>query len=530
MFNLFFSEIHNTYLNKNKRQKIKNHWLPILGLVCLPTMSIFANELDDEAFVEAFTEYDAEYIAQQLQDEPLDLNKLHSYDELVAKLQSIADRSKGAVTVGPLIRNGENGGLIDIDSPYQDDVSLRQSVINTVAEDSVSALGNTDPEKIGFSNKSRELMAARFGYGPQRVVYITQQHGNEFIETEAAFSFLRKLSKLNYSQIRKIQREISLLMIVRANPDGGEPDETRCQIGTPFPPTPGDYDCAFYRFNIDPTAGTLPTADPFRGAAGVGYNLNRYHMANLDQPIRPVEAQAMVAAILSFQPHYVMDLHGDIPKVTCEIDDESIEPVVPGLLYDAHCASAKGTRTNEVSIRDMAELNNSGDEAAKRWNALTVKHLRWFGVQVGRHRQFNESSDIRNTAGDYANLMVDGEPVRTMLLELRNLSPVADPFIAGFDFSQTPPAPQVNFALNQILGKRNFYIGKFLSELIMLKGLMTIANGSVDRVADDGGYRDIPLDTGFVYEFSDLTLQTLGLSNPGPYLFPLCTFENCLGD
>ncbi|MCG8668085.1 MAG: hypothetical protein MI867_01630 [Pseudomonadales bacterium] len=471
----------------------------------------------------------AEEIARQVEDVPLDFEQLHTYDELVEELYAIAKRSRGAIKVGPLIKNEDNSGLVDIDIAYDGQQSLRDAVINTVSSDAVPTLGNTDPEKIGFSNMGREIMAARFGHGPKKVVYITQQHGNEYIETEAAFGFLKRLSYTAFPHIKKIEDEISLLMIVRANPDGSEPDPERCQMGTPFPPPATiDYDCAFYRFNIDPTAGTLPTGDEFRGAFGVGYNLNRYHVAKLDKPIRPVEAQAMVAAIKAFEPNYILDFHGDIPKVTCDIAEESISPVVPGLLYDSVCASKVGSRLNDLSVRDMAEFLGKADEKSQRWNALVTKGLRFFGVPTGRHRQFNEATEILNTAGDYSRLTVDGEPIHTMLLELKNLSPKADPFISGMNFDQNPVTPKIDFALNGVLGQRNHLVGKIVSEIIMFKGLWVIANGKIDSINGDGGYSQIPEDSGFLYEFTETTMQTLGLSHPGPYIFPLCTLQPCL--
>ena len=473
----------------------------------------------------------SDQLLHQLDDSPLDYTQLHNYQELVDALYSIESRSRGAVDVGPLIKNGENGGLIDIDNVYWGEHSLRQAVVDTVITDAVPSLGNTDPAKVGKSNKGRDLMAARFGHGPVKVVYITQQHGNEYIETEAALNFLRRLSYNFLPAVRRMERKISLLMIVRANPDGGEPDPERCQMGTPFPPLSApDYDCAFYRFNVDPTAGTLPTRDPFRGAVGVGYNLNRYHVANLDKPIRPVENQAMVAAIKAFKPNFILDFHGDIPKVTCELDAASITPVIPGLLYDSLCRPGDDAWINHVSVRDMAEFLGQSDQIAQRWNGLITRNLDLFGVHTGRHRQFNEATEILNTAGDYSRLLNDGEPVHTMLLEIRNFSPLADPFVAGMNFQQNPPAPQIDFALNQVLGQADFFVGKLLSELIMYRGLNVIANGRMDRTSGDGGYADIPVDTGFIYQLSGLTLQTLGMDNPGPYIFPLCTLQPCLGE
>ena len=530
------SKEQNKENKKNPRKKVFKS-LIVSGVSCLFALPVISYsetiKYQNDTLFDGMQTINAALISQQLDDSPIDFSKLHTYNELVEKLYEIEEKSNGAVTVGPLIKNVNedgvsNNGLIDIDSTLVSDISLRQSVINTVLNDNEPNLGNLNPEKIGKSNKGRDIMAATFGHGPKKVVYITQQHGNEFIETEAAFGFLNRLGKLDQWKTRKIQEEITLLMIVRANPDGGEPDPERCQMGTTFPPSAESYDCAFYRFNIDPSAGTRPTDDNFRGAVGIGYNLNRYHTATLDRPIRPVENQAMVSAILAFQPNFILDMHGDIPKVTCTIDQESIAPVVPGLLYDSNCESLQGSRISNISVRDMAEFIGNSDYTAQTWNSEITKGLRFFGVGVGRHRQFNESVEILNTAGDYSQLIVDGEPIHTMLLEMKNLAPEADLFISGMDFTQSPPAPKIDFALNGVLGKRNLFVGKIISQIIMMNGLATIANQKIDNATDDGGYLNIPEDSGFIYQFTDLTLNTLGLTNPGPYLFPLCTFESCL--
>ena len=468
-------------------------------------------------------------IVHQLDDEPLDFSVLHTYSELVDELYAIEQQSNGLFDVGPLIINENNGGLIDIDFSFNG-TTLREAVVNTVRSDSVPSQGNSDSSKVGYSNFDRALMAVKFGFGPKKVVYITQQHGNEFIATEAAFDFLRAILSQSSSEIVAMQQQLTLLMIVRANPDGGEPDPLRCQMGAPLI-TLGfrNFDCAFYRFNIDKTAGHKETDDSFRGAVGVGYNLNRYHIPNLDAPIRPVENQAMVAAMLAFQPNYIMDLHGDMPKVTCPLAPDTVAEVEPDLLYDIACASAEGTTLNDVSIRDMAEFIGNNDIKAQRWNGMIINNLGHLGMQVGVHRQFGESEEIINTAGEYSILTYDGEPVHTMLLEQKTLSQIADPLVTSLDFNYLIPRPNLEFALNQVLGKQNFQKGKLYSQAIMMEGLKVIMNEAFS-LPGDGGYSAIALDSGFIYEGSPLTTFALGLSNPGPYLFPLCLFEPCLGD
>lgn len=76
-------------------------------------------------------------------------------------------------------------------------------------------------------------------------------------------------------------------MIVQANPDGGEPNPDEYQIGTPFPHHKTDSMIAHFVDSISTTlrAAGYPTKDAFRGAVGMGYNLDRYHIASLDSPM-----------------------------------------------------------------------------------------------------------------------------------------------------------------------------------------------------------------------------------------------------
>lgn len=474
----------------------------------------------------------AAQISQQLADDPLDFSSLHTYGQLVAELRRIG-RNSEHMEVGPLIKNGGNGGLIDIDIAHSGGNTLREAVAETVPKDPRSGRpvsGNADPSRIGFSNKNRSIMAAKFGSGRQRLVYITQQHGNEFIGTEAALSFLNDLSQLPASAQRTLARRVSLLVIVRANPDAGEPRPERCQSEAPFPvPQNFNPDCAFYRFNIDPTAGMLPTSDTFRGAVGVGYNLNRYHMPNLDAPIRPVESQAMVATMLAFKPNFILDFHGDVPKVVCDIDTAAVTTILPGLFFDVSCVNEIGAFPSQISLRDLGEVIGDPDRKSQKWTGIVGTNLRSFGAQVGRHRQLGEGTEFVHTVGDYSLLEVDRERTHTMLVEARNLSPVGDPLVTGLDFRQSPPAPRVEFVLNGVLGQSNFETGRFLNSMTMMRSLIATANSVIDSIPGDGGYSNIPTDSGFIYEISRLAQGVLGIPLAGPFLQPLCFgADNCL--
>jgi hypothetical protein len=190
---------------------------------------------------------------------------------------------------------------------------------------------------------------------------ITQQHGNEPAGTEAALTVLEKWAKRRWVGHRHPLKNLDMLFIVRANPDGGEPTEA-CNAPLPFA-APNFNNCAFSRMNVDPSAGggfQANTEAGFSGVVGQGYNLNRYHYVDLDNAIRPVENQAMVSAALAFDPAYVLDLHGDVNKTDCELDFSSIVPgAVLGQLPSIECIGG-GAVEDEIR-RDFSVFTDADD-------------------------------------------------------------------------------------------------------------------------------------------------------------------------
>ncbi|NQZ22935.1 MAG: hypothetical protein HRT53_12880 [Colwellia sp.] len=280
------------------------------------------------------------------------LRHLSTYQELQQKLNKIAQYSKHPISIGPLIENYDNNGLINIDGnlPLSLNInyticdksltepSIREAVICTIND---GGRGNTDSSKIGKSTQGRDLLAVRMGNtNGTKVMIITQQHGNEVASTEAALKVIKRLSKAKRRKLKNVLEKLDLLILVRANPDGGEPDINNCatdpQTGTVI-----TENCALIRHNVDPSAGGgfLSNSEvDFAGVVGRGYDLNRYHHVDLNHPIRPVETQAIVAAALAFQPDVVIDLHGDLHKSDCTIDYSSINPgQVLGQLPTANC-------------------------------------------------------------------------------------------------------------------------------------------------------------------------------------------------
>ena len=212
------------------------------------------------------------------------LNSLTTHEQLKAKLLQIEQSAINMIKVGPLIENGNNGGLINIDVTLNmglminsdvcgaDIPTVRQAVICTVND---GGRGNQDPDKIGLSTQGRELWGARLGNeNGNKVMFITQQHGNEVQSTEAALKVIKNLANSENPQTLNILEKLDILFIVRANPDGGEPSSD-CFIGTPLGAVIQE-DCAMTRTNVDPQAGgaySEVSENDFFGTVGVGYNV-----------------------------------------------------------------------------------------------------------------------------------------------------------------------------------------------------------------------------------------------------------------
>jgi len=171
----------------------------------------------------------------------MSLSRLHSNAELAAALQRIANRSKGRMTV----------------------------------------------EVAGRTNEGRPLWLAKVGTGETAVLYITQQHGNEPLGTEAALQLLQRLATSNHPDIRRMREELTILVVPRVNPDGHE---------------------RFWRQNFDPV---LEPGDPTDfWTVGRGYDINRWHLPTLAPKDNPVPEAATVQRVYQrYQPAIVVDFH-----------------------------------------------------------------------------------------------------------------------------------------------------------------------------------------------------------------------------
>jgi Zinc carboxypeptidase len=136
---------------------------------------------------------------------------------------------------------------------------------------------------IGRSNDGRPLRLASVGTGPVRLLYVTQQHGDEPLGTPAAIRALWTLGVPRTAWHRWLLGRVTLEIVVQANPDGAVLDQ---------------------RWNNDPTASG-PYTRP-----GVGYDINRFH-----NPLTPIEdnpvpeSRAILRRWHATHPAIVVDYH-----------------------------------------------------------------------------------------------------------------------------------------------------------------------------------------------------------------------------
>jgi len=135
----------------------------------------------------------------------------------------------------------------------------------------------------GRTNENRPLRLATVGHGATRLLYVTQQHGDEPLGTPAAVRALWALGVPDTLWHRWLLSRVTIDIVVQANPDGAVRDQ---------------------RHNHDPSASGPYTAP------GVGYDINRFH-----NPLTPIEdnpvpeSRAILRLWHATHPSIVVDYH-----------------------------------------------------------------------------------------------------------------------------------------------------------------------------------------------------------------------------
>lgn len=177
-------------------------------------------------------------------------------------------------------------------------------------------------EVVGRSNQGRNLYLAKIGNPANTpVMIISQQHGNEVINTESTLQLIQWL----YSSpaAAPIRDSLYVLLMPRVNPDGTE---------------------NYLRQNFDQSA---PTANAARGifsggpVGRRGWDINRYHDTvwtdsllfqtfGARYPTNPVpESVAVGNVVKRFNPIWTIDFHGQGEYLTADGQDITASALWP---------------------------------------------------------------------------------------------------------------------------------------------------------------------------------------------------------
>jgi len=180
---------------------------------------------------------------------------------------------------------------------------------------------------IGRSNENRPLRLASVGHGPSRLLYVTQQHGDEPLGTPAAVRALWTLGVPRTAWHRWLLSRITLDVVVQANPDGAVRNQ---------------------RYNHDPSA-TGDYTEP-----GVGYDINRFH-----NPLTPIEdnpvpeSRAVLRLWHATHPLIVVDYH----MQGRYLQSDGRETTASILWPTSPLASASAvTRGRQLAVRNYAAM------------------------------------------------------------------------------------------------------------------------------------------------------------------------------
>jgi hypothetical protein len=193
-------------------------------------------------------------------------------------------------------------------------VSSYQELTTALQYHEARSRGLMQLEVVGQSNQGRNVYLAKIGNPANTpVMIISQQHGNEVINTESTLQLIQWL----YSSpaAAPIRDRLYVLLMPRVNPDGTE---------------------NYVRFNFDPAApANNNSIGIFSGGfpAGRGWDINRYHDVvwtnsllyrnfPAQYPTNPVpEAVAVSNVVKRFNPIWTIDYHGQGQYLTAEGQD-----------------------------------------------------------------------------------------------------------------------------------------------------------------------------------------------------------------
>jgi len=208
------------------------------------------------------------------------------------------------------------------------------------------------------SNTGREIPVVTIGNGPDGIMIIAQQHGNEYVVSEAMIQLIKDLTD-NSRESMAIRDAVTLTVVPRVNVDGFDAD-----VEDAFGNTPP------WRQNYDPSDPPAPFY-----LQGRGYDINRYHSYFADPDLDPYtevppnpvpESVAMRLLYDQYHPLVVIDFHHQGSYVDPEGD------LITGSTLWPNAIQAAMDLDREALFADAVEL-------AKRVVSVMVTELDPYG-------------------------------------------------------------------------------------------------------------------------------------------------------
>ncbi|HEY4600684.1 MAG TPA: M14 family zinc carboxypeptidase [Cerasibacillus sp.] len=198
----------------------------------------------------------------------------------------------GAMVLGTSFLSSPIVNAVGNGPNYGGNESVNTSIITTY-EEMVNFLhkqeakqNHMELEVIGQSVKGRDIYLVKYMKNPENptILYLTQQHGNEVLNTEGALEFIKHLGT---GKTKGVLDNVNVLIVPRLNPDGAAGD-----VDFPLDDYVGDGDYHLTRYNAN------------------GVDLNRDHVNRLEP-----ETKALHDNVLSaYDIDYMIDLHHQGPN------------------------------------------------------------------------------------------------------------------------------------------------------------------------------------------------------------------------
>ncbi len=198
-----------------------------------------------------------------------------------------------------------NGPWGDSDDEHISSVPGYEKLWSTLEQIEGRAAGSFDLSAAPLpTNTGREIPVVTVGDGPTSIMYIANQHGDEYVVSKGMLSVIREISR-NSAAARAIRESLTVTIVPRVNVDGFDAPITDLSGNT----TP-------WRQNFDTAC---PAFCSFY-ATGRGYDINRYHSyteSAYDHPYEPgpdsnnpvPESISMRLLWDAKQPELVVDFH-----------------------------------------------------------------------------------------------------------------------------------------------------------------------------------------------------------------------------